>query len=154
MLVWYDGINKYWLSILYPQPSDLNFEFSILHSPSFYLKSPVCNLNSPSTLLPPFFVISIGYCQKLNLTSPQRLGFTRKWLCNHPHHHLPPPTHTQCQQYLSCYWPDFDETLKGGSWEHIEQITTVTVTFVQATFVKVTFVHIRNISTVTDMIWT
>ena len=38
--------------------------------------------------------------------------------------------------------------------EHLEQITTVTVTFVQATFVKVTFVHIRNISTVADMIWT
>ena len=36
------------------------------------------------------------------------------------HHH--PPTQTQCQQYLSCYWPDFDETLNIGSWEHLEQI--------------------------------
>ena len=33
------------------------------------------------------------------------------------------------QEYLSCYWPDFDETLKVGSWEHLEQIPTVTVTF-------------------------
>ena len=46
-----------------------------------------------------------------------------------------------------------------GSWEHLEQIPTVTVTFVQAifvqaTFVLVTFVHIRNISDVTDTIWT
>ena len=49
--------------------------------------------------------------------------------------------------------PDFDETLKIGSWEHLEQIPTVMLTFVQATFVLVTFVHIRNISTVNDMIW-
>ena len=50
--------------------------------------------------------------------------------------------------------PDFDETLKKGSWEHLEQIPTVTLTFAKATFVLVTFVHIRNISAVTDMIWT
>ena len=31
---------------------------------------------------------------------------------------------------------------------------TVTVTFVQATFVMATFVHIRNISSVTDQIFT
>ena len=29
---------------------------------------------------------------------------------------------TQHQQYLSCYWPDFDETLNVDSWEHLEQI--------------------------------
>ena len=71
------------------------------------------------------------------------------------HHHPPPPPpppQTQCRQYLSCYWPDFDETLKVGSWEHPQQILTVMVTFVQATFVQVTFVHIRNISAVTDPI--
>ena len=55
--------------------------------------------------------------------------------------------------------PDYDETLKIGSWEHKEQIPTVTVTFVQAIFVQATcvlatFVHIRNISAVTDTIWT
>ena len=58
------------------------------------------------------------------------------------------------QEYLNCYFPDFDETLQEGSWEHLKQIPTVTVTFVQATFVLVTFVHIRNISAVTDTIWT
>ena len=26
------------------------------------------------------------------------------------------------QEYLGCYWPDFDETLKVASWEHLEQI--------------------------------
>ena len=26
------------------------------------------------------------------------------------------------QEYLSCYSPDFDETLNVGSWEHLEQI--------------------------------
>ena len=58
------------------------------------------------------------------------------------------------KEYLSCYWPDFDETLKVGSWEHIKQILTVEVTFVLIAFVLVTFVHMRNISTVTGMIWT
>ena len=51
------------------------------------------------------------------------------------------------QEYLSCYWPDFDETLNVGSCEHLEHIPTVSVTFV-----LVTFVHIRNISAVNDPI--
>ena len=46
------------------------------------------------------------------------------------------------QLYLSCYWPDFDQTLNIGS----QQITTVTTTFVKATFVLGTFVHISNIN--------
>ena len=57
------------------------------------------------------------------------------------------------QLYLSCYWLDLDQTLNKGSWEHIQQITTVTTTFVQATFVLGTFVHISNISAVTGPIW-
>ena len=56
------------------------------------------------------------------------------------------------QPNLSCYWPDFDETLKVGSCEHLEQIPTVRVTFVHATFVLTTFVDIRNISAVSDLI--
>ena len=42
--------------------------------------------------------------------------------------HQPPPTTKQSlrQQYLSSYWPDLDQTLNKGSWEHIQQITTVT----------------------------
>ena len=51
------------------------------------------------------------------------------------------------QEYLSCYWPDFDQTLKEGSWDHLRQIPTVKVTFVQATYVMATFVHTSNIST-------
>ena len=51
---------------------------------------------------------------------------------------------TFVQQYLSCYWPDF-ETLNVGPWEHLQQIPIVTVTIVQATFV-----HISNISSITD----
>ena len=62
------------------------------------------------------------------------------------------PPQTQCRQHLSCYRPDFDQTLKVASWEHLEQIPTVMVTFAQATFVLATFVHIRNISAVTDLI--
>ena len=57
------------------------------------------------------------------------------------------------QQYLSYYWPILDQTLNKGSWDHIQQITTVTTTFVQATFVLGTFVHISNISAVTGPIW-
>ena len=56
------------------------------------------------------------------------------------------------QEYLSYFLPDSDQTLKVGSWEHLEEIPTVTVTFIQATFVLATFVHIRIISDVTDMI--
>ena len=63
------------------------------------------------------------------------------------------PRQTQCRQYLSCYWPNFDQTLNVGSWEHLEEIPNVTVTFVQATFVLATFVHIRNILAVTQPIW-
>ena len=50
------------------------------------------------------------------------------------------------QQYLSCYWPDFDHTLNKGSWENIQQITNVTMTFVHAKFVMGIFVHFSNIS--------
>ena len=56
------------------------------------------------------------------------------------------------QEYLNCYWPDFDETLKVGSCEHLEQIPTVRVIFVHATFVLATFVYIRNISAATDKV--
>ena len=64
--------------------------------------------------------------------------------------YTPPPTTTQTlrQQYLSCNWPDLDQTLNKGSWEHMQQIKTVTRKFVLGTFV-----HIRNISTVTGLIW-
>ena len=54
--------------------------------------------------------------------------------------------------YLSCYWPDFDQTLKVGSREHLKGIPTVT--FVKATFVLATFVYIRNISAAADPILT
>ena len=45
-------------------------------------------------------------------------------------------------------------TLKVGSWEYIEQIPTLTVTFVKATFVLETLVHIMNITAVTDLMLT
>ena len=48
----------------------------------------------------------------------------------------------------------FNETLKVGSWEYVEHIPAVMVTFIQATFVPVAFVHISNISAVTDPILT
>ena len=59
---------------------------------------------------------------------------------------------TPCPQYLICYWHYFDDILKAGSLENLEQISTVIVTFVEVTFVLVTLVHIRNISPITDPI--
>ena len=99
----------------------------------------------PSVVLP--------YCQNPNTTTTQPqtnitlVGLDRKMTL-----HTTPPTETQCYHYLSCYWPDFDETFKVGSCEHLEHISTVRVTFVHVTFVLPTFVHIRNISAVTDPI--
>ena len=78
-----------------------------------------------------------------------------------------PPT-----KYLSCYWPDFDQTLNVGFWERLEQIPTVHISSywpdlnealdswehreqiltVQAIFVLATFVYIKNISAVTNTI--
>ena len=48
----------------------------------------------------------------------------------------------------------FDQTLKVGAWEHLEQISAVTVTFVQETFLLGTFFYIINISALTDLILT
>ena len=48
----------------------------------------------------------------------------------------------------------FNKTVKVGSWDPLEQIPTVMMTFVQATFVMATFVHISNISAVDDPILT
>ena len=58
------------------------------------------------------------------------------------------------QEYLICYWSDFDQTLKVVSWDHLLQMPIVMVTFIQATFVLATFVQIRNVSAVTDLILT
>ena len=90
---------------------------------------------------------SCDYCQ----TSVLSLK-TWSWLCFTPVTTTRRTTTRTPTKNLSCYWPDFDDTLKVASWEHLEQILTVTVTFVQATFVQVTFVHIRNISTVSEPI--
>ena len=83
-------------------------------------------------------------CQNPNQTLTQPVGLYPKMTLHTSHPTPPPPTETQCQQYLSCYWTDFDEIFKVGSWEHLEQIPTV-----HATFVLVTIVHIMNISTIT-----
>ena len=94
------------------------------------------------------------FCQNLNPNSTQpqpnkTLGWVRR-----ENDFAHPTTQTQCQQYLSCYWPDFDETLKVGSWKHLEPISTIKLTFVPATFVLATFVHTKNNSAITDPILT
>ena len=82
---------------------------------------------------------------QLNLTQPNPSWVLPENELGHP----PPPPGNQCRQYLSCYLPDFYQTFKVGSWEHLEEIPTV-----MATFAPATFVHIRNISAVTDLILT
>ena len=68
----------------------------------------------------------------------------------------PPPTTTIQRNSISAIskllLTRFGGTLNLGSWEHLEQIPTVTVIFVQAKFVLVTFAYIINISNVTDPI--
>ena len=65
MVVCHDWILKSWLAILNPQSSTLNFEISIVYSPSSHLKYPLSNLNFPHpTLLPPSSVKSMGYLTK------------------------------------------------------------------------------------------
>ena len=44
------------------------------------------------------------------------------------------------QEYIICYWPHFDETLKVAWKEPVEHIQIIKLTFVQTTFA-----HIRNI---------
>ena len=51
LLVSHEKILKSGLPILNPQPSTLNFGFSIHYSPSSYFKSPLTYLNSPSLTL-------------------------------------------------------------------------------------------------------
>ena len=35
--------------------------------------------------------------------------------------HQPPPPGTQRQQYVTCSWPDFNQTLKVGVWDQQQQ---------------------------------
>ena len=88
----------------------------------------------------------------VNSTTIQpKLGLTRKWLCKPPHP-TTPPQKLNVRNISAVTDPDFDQALNVVSWDYLEQILAVPVTFVQATFVLVTFVHIKIISAVTDPI--
>ena len=80
---------------------------------------------NPCTLVSGFGRQNIEHsnCQNPNSTTTQ-LNLTKPTT---PAQKIPPhpTTQTQCQQYLSCYLPDFDGTLKVGSCEHLEQIPTI-----------------------------
>ena len=41
------------------------------------------------------------------------------------------------QEYLSCYWPDYDEILKVGSWEHLEEVFGSNIFFIQNFWVSI-----------------
>ena len=61
--------------------------------------------------------------QKCNCSAWLRLKLNTK-IGLHTTNHPPTPTTTQTlrQQYLSCYWPDLDQTLNKGFWQYILQI--------------------------------
>ena len=67
-----------------------------------------------------------------------------------PHHHPTPPQKLNVPTISAVT----ELIVPKHCCDHIEQITTVTVTFVQATFVLATFDHIGYISAVTDPILT
>ena len=73
---------------------------------------------------------------KLKLTLYDNPGFYTK-LTLHYHH---PSKEIQYQQYISCYWPNFNQTLKVSSWDQLEQLLNLTMTFI----------YIRNTSTVNN----
>ena len=109
-------------------------------SRSYKLSKPQLSHNSTQ---PQFNITLVGLDTKMTLhTTP-------------PHHH-----HTNSMLAISqLLMTQFCWNLNVASWEYLEEIPFVTVTFVQAifvpaTFVLVTFLHIRNISAVTDTIWT
>ena len=72
------------------------------------------------SLFPKTFIV---FCHNPNSTSTQLNSWV--WHENDfnppppPTHH--PPTQTQCQQYHSCYWSDFNQTLNLGSWDEQQQ---------------------------------
>ena len=103
-------------------------------------------LTRPLNILPPH----LDKCPYLTLIKKKELNDVQSLVVKTQTQ----PARTQFRQYLSCYWPDFDQTLKKAYWDHLEQIPAVTMTFVMATFDLGIFVHIRNISPVTDPILT
>ena len=70
---------------------------------------------------PAYPLVLLHYnCHNPNATSSQ----LKSWVL-HENDFNPPPTttttETQCQQYLSCYWPNFNQTLNLGSWDEQQQ---------------------------------
>ena len=48
------------------------------------------------------------------------------------------------QEYLSCYWPDFDQILKVGPWDHLEHFPTISTTTTKFCQKKIL---LKNVST-------
>ena len=88
---------------LYATPIELHIKRS-LSIRGFYLSSPFLTIEAKSNPI----------LTQHNLTQP-KFGLYTKNDCRPPNH--PPP---QCWRYLSCQWPDFNQTLKsrllGSSW--------------------------------------
>ena len=111
------------------------------------------NRNSCWGSPPLFLIINLSSNPQLNHSSTQTqrnitlIGLDMK-MTLHTH---PTPRKHNVSNISALTWLDFDETLKLGSWELLEEIAAVMVTFVQvqATFVPMTFVHFRNIFSVT-----
>ena len=67
------------------------------------------------------FVTSIGRIWLVNCHNPNSTSTQLKSWVWHENDFNPPPPQTQCHRYLSCYWPNFNQTLKLGSWDEQQQ---------------------------------
>ena len=87
--------------------------------------------------------MAMSSSEKENLKFQKSQQLSQFWT----YRHISPSDICPYQVDISCYWSYFHQTLNVGSWDYLEQISTVAVTFVQATFVLATFAHIKNIPT-------
>ena len=75
-----------------------------------------------------YFVVKFNNLQEASIPNLGLLLKLNTKIGLHTHHH--PQPGTLRKQYLSCYWPYFDQTLNIRPQEHLQQIPTVRVTLV------------------------
>ena len=110
----------FWLEYMYKY----NWNSQFIKRASWHNSAQACHIMI--YFIPELYIISLHrclgvvymlyikgwYCHNPNSTSTQ----LKRWVVHENDFNPPPPPpptrETQCQQYLSCYWPDFDETLK------------------------------------------
>ena len=107
---------------------DINYLFEIISPKNIWFLVRYLIKTWQHMALAPRFCseINLFNCQNPNSTSTQlkrwvwhENDFTPPPPTNTHHHH--PPQQTECQLYLSCSWPDLNQTLKEGVWDQQQQ---------------------------------